>query len=1133
MKKEIPYFEGINAHVASNISKVTEFMHAENARSKNIGTVEKREGQKQIGEDFVSTDNLSIFHFNSLGKKNSYVNLTEVRPVGDINSDWNCLACNGDGSKVIAGISPGRLYRSVDYGANWVEIRPAGNNNIGWESLASSTDGTILMAGSTNKLYLSTDSGTTWAETQPAGAVIRDWKAVACSGSGSVMIAAISGTRIYVSVTAGAAWTEVTPAGATNKYWRAVHCTVNGTTLLAAVNGGRIYRSTDSGVNWTEIQPIGNLNASWTCLASSTSGSRIYAGIGLGTGLFGRLYKSSNGGVSWAEIRPAGNTDQNWRCLSCDSTGYDILAGTIGNRIYNSEDAGVTWEEIQPAGNHDEYWTSVVFPTVSAIRYACSSSGLGIGRVYQGPTWWNGAEYTAITKGLYRTSYNGVGDFVVYYLGVNDIWTGISQTNPIYSSYTDRFSTCTADTNLYITSKDIHPFYLGYDGVTPYSTYYYNDMLLRGNLYQCFRGASLINYYKSKLYVANYIPFGSSTRMPNQVFMSSLPLGLIALVGGDTPAGSNSLPITDFKYFKVGDKLEVWRGFTEVTQSVVKILPLNGAGTDPSVVVYSSQVIIGTTTFTLSSYTTVTDFIDAINSTIGTNYVASLANNSKVISLKPISTITSPSVTVDNVQITVGTNGGPVFFGYALYPTLNALVAAINADAHYVATYDDTAFASYPTADLFYTGSSGSLPLVADSTTAFHILSKTSPSSFASPVGFFAVGSIAAGSDGTFSLMATQAPINLITVAGVSESSLTLSSPTIADINASDELWIPGTKTGELPKIYRWATFMDSGIKAKDYDTFKLASTTDNDNEEIKLLTNIGNVMLIGSNNNLAIWNNYVLQYLDMGVGCVSKNGYVKCLGAIYLLHYSGIFKTQGGLPEVISEKVEKYITGATTSGLENACAGKRDKCVFFCIGDVTIRLPDGSIEKQLKDVCLEFNIIHQTWYVHTNIKADQMTTFINSDNPDTLAIISHDDGNPVYDFLSPEFFSDGTKEIPFRVDTNNLPISASPEKFGYLLEVLIEMERGMGLKTFPSLDFGPFYECDTDAAKGLTIVKANRKALDGAAPPRCRNVRVSFRHTGKGGCRLSKVAINYIISAEEEVKREEEYYTSPYENAE
>ena len=354
------------------------------------------------------------------------------------------------------------------------------------------------------------------------------------------------------------------------------------------------------------------------------------------------------------------------------------------------------------------------------------------------------------------------------------------------------------------------------------------------------------------------------------------------------------------------------------------------------------------------------------------------------------------------------------------------------------------------------------------------------------------------------------------TVGTINESSITVTSNT-ATINASDEIWVNNSYGGT--KLFRWVYNPSSmGINAKDYDTFKLSSTTDNNDEEITVMTNVGNVMFISSRSNIAIWNDYVLQSLDLGLGCVSRKGYVKNSGALYFLHYTGIYQTSGGLPELKSSKVERYLTGATLSGLENACAGKKGRNIFFCIGDVVLKNPDGSVEKTLQDVCLEYSITQENWFVHTNVKASEITTFIDSIDYDRCVIMTTHDNRPVAEFLKPGVYTDMGAEIHMRMDTPNVLLGATFEKISYPVEISVEMERGAGLKCFVSLDMGKWYELEGEAQKGMTIFKFTRKNDDTAQPPRCRNVRWSYRHSGKQLCKISKSAISYIISNEEEL---------------
>src|SRR3990167_9556993 len=67
---EIPYFDGVNSLVGYNVGKKTELFHAENARSRVIGSLEKREGQTVVGtntssQPFITTDNYALFPFQN------------------------------------------------------------------------------------------------------------------------------------------------------------------------------------------------------------------------------------------------------------------------------------------------------------------------------------------------------------------------------------------------------------------------------------------------------------------------------------------------------------------------------------------------------------------------------------------------------------------------------------------------------------------------------------------------------------------------------------------------------------------------------------------------------------------------------------------------------------------------------------------------------------------------------------------------------------------------------------------------------------------------------------------------------------------------------------------------------------
>ena len=202
---------------------------------------------------------------------------------------------------------------------------------------------------------------------------------------------------------------------------------------------------------------------------------------------------------------------------------------------------------------------------------------------------------------------------------------------------------------------------------------------------------------------------------------------------------------------------------------------------------------------------------------------------------------------------------------------------------------------------------------------------------------------------------------------------------------SADEVWISGTYTGE--KQYRWVSNATTiGKDVKQYDTFRLVG---GDEDAITILEPIGNVLLIANKNSMMTWNDYTLETFDNRIGCVSPNGYVK-RGELYFLHYSGFYSTTGGAPKLLSRKIEKYIKGATKSGIENAACGHKGLSVFCTIGDVTLYKNDGSVYKTLPDVCIEHATAEQNWYIHTNVISSAFKTFVESTGKERLTMASY-----------------------------------------------------------------------------------------------------------------------------------------------
>ena len=100
------------------------------------------------------------------------------------------LACNADGSLIVACVLSGRVYKSIDYGASWQEMQPKGNVNGSWLDIDCDATGEhIVLVCSADRLYYSYDFGATWVGSNPDGGSALGWQQVAMDDSGLNSIA--------------------------------------------------------------------------------------------------------------------------------------------------------------------------------------------------------------------------------------------------------------------------------------------------------------------------------------------------------------------------------------------------------------------------------------------------------------------------------------------------------------------------------------------------------------------------------------------------------------------------------------------------------------------------------------------------------------------------------------------------------------------------------------------------------------------------------------------------------------------------------------------------------------------------------------------------------------------------------
>lgn len=351
--------------------------------------------------------------------------------------------------------------------------------------------------------------------------------------------------------------------------------------------------------------------------------------------------------------------------------------------------------------------------------------------------------------------------------------------------------------------------------------------------------------------------------------------------------------------------------------------------------------------------------------------------------------------------------------------------------------------------------------------------------------------------------------IATLTVTGKTEYALTVNATGVA-LESSDELWVNNTYTGN--RLFRWADNPQSGIDVKQYDTFKLSGSGD---DSLTVLEPIGDVLMMANKNNIGVWNDYNIKTFDLGIGCVSERGYVKALGLLFFIDYTGIYATTGDTPKLISSKIEEYINGATKAGLEGAAMGRKEKSIFCTIGDVTLYNDDGSVRKVVSDVMLEYNLQQENWFIHTGIDATQFARYIETDDPDSMEFSSSSTGH-IYNLLDSTYDDVVTSdnEIPFVATTTDITLCGSFDSYAYPKAVVLEVRSGHGIKCNVSLDGGEFFPLEGEAKKGITRFGVTKRSSDDPEV-KCRTISLSFREMSGGPVKISRMAIEYYETSD------------------
>lgn len=239
---------------------------------------------------------------------------------------WSQVAMNSTGTQIAAVISTA-IWASSDSGATWSS---KGTNNYTAVALAGNGD-TLLALQSGGVVYRSDDFGSNWVLCWSPPSTVY-WSAADVSSNASVMTAVANPGYVYGSANYGASWTQRTPPSSS---WVGVAMSFDGLVQAVISNTGYLYTSSNTGASWISRMTYGaNVFHS---IAMNYAGDRqtvISDTI---------VYTSSNYGATWTSryTAPSGYSfSYGTVVMSTDGSKQYIAAS---GRIYKSTDYGVTW----------------------------------------------------------------------------------------------------------------------------------------------------------------------------------------------------------------------------------------------------------------------------------------------------------------------------------------------------------------------------------------------------------------------------------------------------------------------------------------------------------------------------------------------------------------------------------------------------------------------------------------------------------------------------------------------------------------------------------------------------------------------------------------------------------------------
>lgn len=270
---------------------------------------------------------------------------TRNNGISDIPGYLSDIAVSADGAKVVAVANGNHVWRSIDFGVNWILVEniratPTDPDSTGgFRNVSTSTTGQYV-AIMVNEGYVltSNDFGVNFTRRVVSPQVFATYmNDIEISGDGRKIIVptGLQLGKTFLSSDYGVSFQEI--SGVPIRNWSAVEISGDGSTLLAAANGDNIWTSRDSGSTWRESAfGLAPRFKNWGAATMSYDGQMI------GVVRYGyTIVTSASGGAGW-EIRSGGATDADYQTIGSSSDGLIMFVLARRDGVYKSLPSWIT-----------------------------------------------------------------------------------------------------------------------------------------------------------------------------------------------------------------------------------------------------------------------------------------------------------------------------------------------------------------------------------------------------------------------------------------------------------------------------------------------------------------------------------------------------------------------------------------------------------------------------------------------------------------------------------------------------------------------------------------------------------------------------------------------------------------------